>query len=102
MMRRPPRSTLFPSTTLFRSNDAYSIRTTPKLVAGVTDECRHRTELLYETIVGTVQCRHSSVTPATRDRKSTRLNSSHPVISYALFFLSKKKRIQRFTTHDSL
>src|SRR3990170_2598426 len=66
MIRRPPRSTLFPYTTLFRSHDA--------LV------CRHRQD----------GGRHGGE-PAAEDRKSTRLNSSHQIISYAVFCLKKKK-----------
>src|SRR2546430_10597775 len=72
MIRRPPRSTLFPYTTLFRS------------VAGIErDELRLRR-------------RHEDATAAhrARDRKSTRLNSSHSQISYAVFCLKKKKETQ--------
>src|SRR6266581_3236893 len=65
MIRRPPRSTLFPYTTLFRSR-----RRAPR--AGAPARARPR-----------ARCR--------RDRKSTRLNSSHPSISYAVFCLKKKK-----------
>src|ERR1022692_2564971 len=67
MIRRPPRSTLFPYTTLFRSEHA-----SPRA------DCPVRT------------CRTSG---STIDRKSTRLNSSHLVISYAVFCLKKKKVI---------
>src|SRR6516162_4698156 len=66
MIRRPPRSTLFPYTTLSRSRVSR---------AGCTRSCRVRAP------------RHTAV----RDRKSTRLNSSHLVISYAVFCLKKKK-----------
>src|SRR5256885_669217 len=83
MIRRPPRSTLFPYTTLFRS-----IRT-GRLGArshrfGRSDigRCCHRTERSLFT-------RRLSTKP---DRKSTRLNSSHLVISYAVFCLKKKKK----------
>src|SRR2546426_5934151 len=75
MIRRPPRSTLFPYTTLFRS---------PYIVCS--------TQLNQCVAHGMVQ---RSVGPATTqariDRKSTRLNSSHLVISYAVFCLKKKK-----------
>src|SRR2546426_4626323 len=76
MIRRPPRSTLFPYTTLFRS------RGSPQ---GPGPEGRQRPAAAR---------RHPerSVAPA-RDRKSTRLNSSHLVISYAVFCLKKKKKI---------
>src|SRR5260221_1811345 len=67
MIRRPPRSTLFPYTTLFRSARDRPI---PAFVVGPRG---HR------------------VKPLGRDRKSTRLNSSHTVISYAVFCLKKKK-----------
>src|ERR1022692_1978364 len=68
MIRRPPRSTLFPYTTLFRSR---------------SDRDRRRTRQ-----------RCCPGTPAHTDRKSTRLNSSHLVISYAVFCLKKKKPIK--------
>src|SRR2546430_12090455 len=70
MIRRPPRSTLFPYTTLFRSLQVAELR----LVRGVCDVRMARVEPLR---VG--------------DRKSTRLNSSHSQISYAVFCLKKKK-----------
>src|SRR5256885_15388512 len=70
MIRRPPRSTLFPYTTLFRSNDRPEGLSPPRLRArgGAGGVRRHG-----------------------EDRKSTRLNSSHLVISYAVFCLKKKK-----------
>src|SRR5256885_11391525 len=67
MIRRPPRSTLFPYTTLFRSARAHQ----EKQRELRQDECPR---------------------PDERDRKSTRLNSSHLVISYAVFCLKKKKK----------
>src|SRR6476660_10000399 len=70
MIRRPPRSTLFPYTTLFRSGGC----TYPAARAGVPD--------------GTSR-------GASTDRKSTRLNSSHQIISYAVFCLKKKKTHHR-------
>src|SRR6266487_5870469 len=66
MIRRPPRSTLFPYTTLFRSAPV-------------------------STSSGTSNCRLPRVGKRKADRKSTRLNSSHPSISYAVFCLTKKK-----------
>src|SRR2546429_3296871 len=72
MIRRPPRSTLFPYTTLFRSACTSSLR----LGAYRRRRCR-------------LQAGHAS---ASLDRKSTRLNSSHGYISYAVFCLKKKKK----------
>src|SRR2546430_13017029 len=85
MIRRPPRSTLFPYTTLFRSTHARPIRLCKRLprvflrfargiseCKAVREHCRNRRE----------------------DRKSTRLNSSHSQISYAVFCLKKKKQRQ--------
>src|SRR5689334_23597427 len=88
MLRRPPRSTLFPYTTLFRSQDRQ------------TRAPYHRRQL------------HASLGPRSdeggsreRDRKSTRLNSSHSSISYAVFCLKKKnknpKRITLYTAMPS-
>src|SRR5256885_12667352 len=86
MIRRPPRSTLFPYTTLFRSETiAYAVRDREILgPAAAVAGARWR--------IGRVGA--PSVTQARRDaadRKSTRLNSSHLVISYAVFCLKKKK-----------
>src|SRR5437764_2292885 len=75
MMRRPPRSTLFPYTTLFRSRDVG--------VAG-----RELKEPAPRPASIGVELR----APSARDRKSTRLNSSHRCISYAVFCLKKKKK----------
>src|SRR5437588_13042161 len=71
MIRRPPRSTLFPYTTLFRS----LISTLPPMAGASLSPPRRLRE--------SRRC---------RDRKSTRLNSSHTVISYAVFCLKKKKK----------
>src|SRR5256885_12200323 len=83
MIRRPPRSTLFPYTTLFRSPcyralAAYEARS--RLRAGCRRGCG----------VAALPCHISA------DRKSTRLNSSHLVISYAVFCLKKKKNIDEY------
>src|SRR5690606_41728341 len=83
MMRRPPRSTLFPYTTLFRS-----LR--DRGTAGGRSRRRHR---LFRT-PRTHDCRHQRRHHRHRDRKSTRLNSSHVKISYAVFCLKKKKNPQ--------
>src|SRR2546422_5718004 len=90
MIRRPPRSTLFPYTTLFRSR-----RISADVLDGRRDRRDHRRGLGYLS-------RAESAREASddargdlgghRDRKSTRLNSSHGYISYAVFCLKKKKK----------
>src|SRR2546422_10922054 len=84
MIRRPPRSTLFPYTTLFRSKTAASLRpcrsTWEELVIGVL---RHWSIPALRVALGLVFIWYT-------DRKSTRLNSSHGYISYAVFCLKKK------------
>src|SRR5947207_12180870 len=86
MIRRPPRSTLFPYTTLFRSKiPAYWIRLPQSLS---TKAGMHRFLWDMPALVE-------------RDRKSTRLNSSHTVISYAVFCLKKKKK-QKDITNDTI
>src|SRR5438552_11379555 len=70
MIRRPPRSTLFPYTTLFRSSLGRAVR-------GDAERADRRDR--------------TSLPPCVQDRKSTRLNSSHQIISYAVFCLKKKK-----------
>src|SRR2546426_8429973 len=84
MIRRPPRSTLFPYTTLFRSGASSG---------GPRESSRCR---LCRPDPQQVQ---SPMARADRDRKSTRLNSSHLVISYAVFCLKKKKK--ESNTHTS-
>src|SRR2546426_2415547 len=79
MIRRPPRSTLFPYTTLFRSRRVQAQGLEGRRGAGPGGGAERRQR---------GACRGA---PA-RDRKSTRLNSSHLVISYAVFCLKKKKR----------
>src|SRR5258708_27430439 len=89
MIRRPPRSTLFPYTTLFRS-----IERDREPHAGL--EIHHR--LVPQTLLGPRDCGAGVAHFARpgglvlRDRKSTRLNSSHQIISYAVFCLKKKKK----------
>src|SRR5258708_8318680 len=80
MIRRPPRSTLFPYTTLFRSAPACPSSS----VWCATSPWRRARRPLKEAIEQRV-CIY-------RDRKSTRLNSSHQIISYAVFCLKKKKK----------
>src|SRR2546429_7068854 len=85
MIRRPPRSTLFPYTTLFRSPlsfDNKTICTALSKYGNVVDVCL-RTKNIWQQAF--VEFDH------VEDRKSTRLNSSHGYISYAVFCLKKKK-----------
>src|SRR5690348_17474357 len=90
MIRRPPRSTLFPYTTLFRScvDDIIIFRPLgQEQIEKIVDLQLKRLEKLLADRKITIL-----VTPeAKQDRKSTRLNSSHPSISYAVFCLKKKK-----------
>src|SRR2546429_5009070 len=76
MIRRPPRSTLFPYTTLFRSRQAVPHQ--PRVVRG-------------EVIIRRAKSGQKKSQKNEKDRKSTRLNSSHGYISYAVFCLKKKK-----------
>src|SRR5260221_10771121 len=84
MIRRPPRSTLFPYTTLFRSSPAY-VR--PTCLPVVRVEAGRGTRRLRPAVARPGRSRQR---PRNSDRKSTRLNSSHTVISYAVFCLKKK------------
>src|SRR3712207_7471597 len=90
MIRRPPRSTLFPYTTLFRSTFRDAVGAVVR-IADVAEEMDHHpdVDLRWRTLHLTLVT-HSSG-GVTRDRKSTRLNSSHANISYAVFCLKKKK-----------
>src|SRR2546430_4727079 len=102
MIRRPPRSTLFPYTTLFRSIGGAGKLRRPVGLAGrrgdalAALEMRDRSGqeiphlLRREVAVQEAVARH-------RDRKSTRLNSSHSQISYAVFCLKKKKKNRQTT-----
>src|SRR3712207_8328964 len=95
MIRRPPRSTLFPYTTLFRSVLGRELKASEQSVA----EFRMRHNLV-ETRTGTLSQQQLSdvnvqlVNAQALDRKSTRLNSSHANISYAVFCLKKKNELQ--------
>src|SRR5256885_6860533 len=91
MIRRPPRSTLFPYTTLFRSASRLQAER-----SGAYTELKARihedliTELDPEQLSGDTSLNSPIRRAVERDRKSTRLNSSHLVISYAVFCLKKK------------
>src|SRR3989454_6839037 len=89
MIRRPPRSTLFPYTTLFRS---VGWRIADNAVRVAEKQTGDRVELDVRIP------RHWGW----RDRKSTRLNSSHLVISYAVFCLKKKKKQRQETTESHI
>src|SRR5258708_27520782 len=87
MIRRPPRSTLFPYTTLFRSLHSSSR-------AG----CNCYSTAAFNSLVANRPARvHKS-----RDRKSTRLNSSHQIISYAVFCLKSKEHTSELQSPDHL
>src|SRR5256885_13183514 len=96
MIRRPPRSTLFPYTTLFRSSlvlrTSYdqSISDMPVGASFLDSRCMTKCISRRES-GGSVSRRCSVLPPLVADRKSTRLNSSHLVISYAVFCLKKKR-----------
>src|SRR5690348_18028361 len=98
MIRRPPRSTLFPYTTLFRSLVDVRDQRTEAWELGLTVEERGDRAVLEHLVDRVRQQRGDGddrelVEPALGpDRKSTRLNSSHPSISYAVFCLKKKKK----------
>src|SRR3712207_6926531 len=87
MIRRPPRSTLFPYTTLFRSLPVTELKLDRTFVGALTGSPRSAA-----IVTSTLQLAHA-------DRKSTRLNSSHANISYAVFCLKKKHQI---TSHSPL
>src|SRR3712207_7213154 len=93
MIRRPPRSTLFPYTTLFRSGFPVTIT---REIEAATPADAVRSFLHDDRVPSLVHAQDIDVVPATpagaeQDRKSTRLNSSHANISYAVFCLKKKK-----------
>src|SRR5947207_7096791 len=99
MIRRPPRSTLFPYTTLFRSSAAL-----PLLCGAPPPTC---SPLILRAVPGVASAAKPKSNRKAGDRKSTRLNSSHTVISYAVFCLKKKKKEnksdknrQRLYTYD--
>src|SRR2546422_3434424 len=88
MIRRPPRSTLFPYTTLFRSVFRRGLQETRGDAAAPLDDLLRR-------------ARHRGAAHGEGDRKSTRLNSSHGYISYAVFCLKKKNKLQSISTNTA-
>src|SRR5258708_19923342 len=95
MIRRPPRSTLFPYTTLFRSEGGKSWAEAEAETAEAIDFCEYYAREMerLSTPVTTVQLpgERDEMRYLALDRKSTRLNSSHQIISYAVFCLKKQK-----------
>src|SRR5690242_21477458 len=100
MLRRPPRSTLFPYTTLFRSQLIFR----HAIVGVIAQAARHDGEVLtfaYEPPhVQQIPVLSGDQMGNGLDRKSTRLNSSHMSISYAVFCLKKKKRNKNITNNQ--
>src|SRR3712207_7591274 len=92
MIRRPPRSTLFPYTTLFRSaaDAARTQALVERLRTGGAADIRRSTRREWVTF-------RAPSGRFVQDRKSTRLNSSHANISYAVFCLKKKKKLLYYT-----
>src|SRR5256886_8284547 len=99
MIRRPPRSTLFPYTTLFRSGFRETIDNDSVVAhainAGHGDVLRAIVKNVLVDFIGDAIGVPTNTEVANEDRKSTRLNSSHSQISYAVFCLKKKKKPRR-------
>src|SRR5258708_22988597 len=102
MIRRPPRSTLFPYTTLFRSVSVFD--------AVALSESKRALDAIPASISAwrqsfeyglSTNARIRSLSAGQEDRKSTRLNSSHQIISYALFCLKKKKKTDKLTSSQT-
>src|SRR5690349_23454447 len=94
MIRRPPRSTLFPYTTLFRSWKPGRTAATSHTIAAFST---NRNSPSVRRVIGSVRMKAIG---RTIDRKSTRLNSSHVEISYAVFCLKKKKKTETRTVYQ--
>src|SRR3712207_6856876 len=92
MIRRPPRSTLFPYTTLFRSGDRQPLRAAGQRGVDLADVALVLV-LGVPALRGQLGALRGVVEVGQADRKSTRLNSSHANISYAVFCLKKKNTI---------
>src|SRR3712207_8373248 len=100
MIRRPPRSTLFPYTTLFRSSSL--IQTIGRAARNASGTAILYADNMTDSMrraIGETDRRRQIQMEYNRDRKSTRLNSSHANISYAVFCL-KKKKINISTSHS--
>src|SRR2546428_5972352 len=96
MIRRPPRSTLFPYTTLFRSPAARA----PGFALGGRN--RGGVGRRAAAVLSVLPGRRQRLLHLSRDRKSTRLNSSHDQISYAVFCLKKKNKVLRHLRRRSV
>src|SRR3989440_7663839 len=96
MIRRPPRSTLFPYTTLFRSELVFD---GASFALNADRSFAFQLPAFRETVVTTQWVRENGAWRCLPDRKSTRLNSSHDQISYAVFCLKKKKKHDQLATH---
>src|SRR5260221_8263154 len=100
MIRRPPRSTLFPYTTLFRSGikqeeiGRRNLQSLKRLAELQNNQLIEMAHLLAESF--------SAIEDPIGDRKSTRLNSSHTVISYAVFCLKKKRKSTRLNSSHTV
>src|SRR5436190_5556139 len=92
MIRRPPRSTLFPYTTLFRSGEFRDLGSQRIYLQAMDVDDLDHLELIARSPEPQT-CGRTSLAISS-DRKSTRLNSSHTVISYAVFCLKKKKEME--------
>src|SRR2546429_4540582 len=96
MIRRPPRSTLFPYTTLFRSSAYHARRinelqtSPPEKIFSATKKIFSRRKIIFS--------KPKKIIFRLEDRKSTRLNSSHGYISYAVFCLKKKKKLSTLSS----
>src|SRR3712207_7980909 len=102
MIRRPPRSTLFPYTTLFRSSPQIGEQDPISLHS----QCSSILQLVHPSPAMSLPSSHSSLLILSLspqiDRKSTRLNSSHANISYAVFCLKKKNTTLSYSTSSDL
>src|SRR2546430_6016968 len=95
MIRRPPRSTLFPYTTLFRSSDGHEkFKTVPAPPASANARAAQFLDYDNDGLIDCVLLTDKG------DRKSTRLNSSHSQISYAVFCLKKKTHTTCIANYD--
>src|SRR5687768_18090581 len=99
MIRRPPRSTLFPYTTLFRSYDFSRRKNIVNLGCYLADFKLTFLKISFEHASFCTSSAQDLSKFVERDRKSTRLNSSHGYISYAVFCLKKKKTETHLASH---